>query len=50
MGRTRVDHLCTVLNGNLDNLVAGEIGSDGGVLATLSNDVGFVGLCKDELA
>ena len=50
MGRTRVDHLGTVLNANLDNLITREIGSNGGVLTTLSNDVGFVGLCNRESA
>ena len=41
---TRVDQLSAVLNSNLDDLVAGEISSDRGVLASLANDVGFVGL------
>ena len=45
-GPTRVDHLGSVLNGNLDDLVAGEISTNGGVLASLANDVGFVGLCN----
>jgi hypothetical protein len=41
---TRVNQLSAVLNSNLDDLVAGEISSDRGVLASLANDVGFVGL------
>ena len=43
--RTRVNQLGAVLYSNLDNLVAGEISSDRGVLASLANDVGFIGLC-----
>lgn len=39
-----MNQLSAVLNGNLDNLVAGEISSDRGVLASLANDVGFIGL------
>lgn len=39
-----MDHLRAVLDGNLDNLIASEIRSDRGILTTLSNDVGFVGL------
>jgi hypothetical protein len=34
-----------VLDGDLDDFVAGKISSDGGILTTLANDVGFVGLC-----
>lgn len=37
--------MSAVLYGNLDDLVAGEISCDRGVLASLANDVGFVGLC-----
>lgn len=44
MQLTRVNQLSAVLNSNLDDLVAGEISSDRGVLASLANDVGFVGL------
>ena len=44
-GFTWVDHLSTMLDGDLDDFVAGEISSDGGILTTLANDVGFVGLC-----
>lgn len=40
-----MNQLSAVLNSDLDNLVAGEISSDRGVLASLANDVGFVGLC-----
>ena len=43
---TRVNHLNAMLDGNLDNLVAGKISSHGGVLAALANDVGLVGLCE----
>lgn len=39
-----MNQLSAVLNGNLDNFVAGEISSDRGVLASLANDVGFIGL------
>lgn len=42
---TRVDHLNTVLEGDLDNLITGQVGADGGILSTLANDVGFIGLC-----
>lgn len=41
---TRVDHLSAMVFGNLNDLVASEISTDGGVLAALANDVGFVGL------
>ena len=40
-----MDQLNAVLDGNLDNLVASEIGSDRGILTALGDDVGFVGLC-----
>lgn len=40
-----MNQLSAVLDSNLDNLVAGEISSDRGVLASLANDVGFIGLC-----
>jgi hypothetical protein len=40
-----VDHLDTVLKSDLDDLVASEISTNGGVLATLANDVRFIGLC-----
>lgn len=43
-GPTRVNHLCAVLDSNLDNLITSEIGSDWGVLASFSNDIGFVSL------
>ena len=43
---TRMDHLSSVLESDLDNLVAGEIGTHRGVLSSLANDVGFVGLCS----
>lgn len=45
--RTRVNHLDAMLFGNLDNLVAGEVSTDGGVLASLADDVGFIGLCDN---
>lgn len=44
---TRVDHLCAVVFGDFDDLVASEIGANGGVLAALANDVGLVGLYLD---
>jgi hypothetical protein len=40
-----MDHLCAVLDSNLDDLVAGEVCTDGGVLAPLANNVSLVGLC-----
>ena len=45
-----MDQLSTVLNSDLDNFVASEIGTDGGILTALSNNVGFVGLCDFSLA
>lgn len=45
--RTRVNHLNAMLFGNLDNLIAGEVGSNGGVLASLADDVGFISLCDN---
>lgn len=33
-----------MLNSNLDDLVTSEIGTDGGVLATLANDIRLIGL------
>lgn len=41
-----MDHLRAVLDSDLDNLIACEISSHRGVLASLANDVGFVGLCN----
>ena len=41
-----MDQLSAMLNGDFDDLVTSEISSDGGILATLSNDVGLVGLCN----
>lgn len=35
-----------MLNGNLDDFISGQIGSDWGVLATLANDISLVGLWK----
>lgn len=42
---TGMDHLGAMLNGNLDDLVASEISTNGGVLSTLANDVRLIGLC-----
>lgn len=42
---TRVDHLRAVVFGDFDDLVASQISPNRGVLASLANDVGFVGLC-----
>jgi hypothetical protein len=39
-----VDHVDAVLNGNLDDLVAGQVGTDRCVLAAGANLVGLVGL------
>lgn len=43
---TRVNHLRAVLLCDFDDLVACEISSDRGVLASLANDVGLVRLCS----
>lgn len=40
-----MDHLGAMLECDLDNLVAREISANRGVLPTLANDVGLVGLC-----
>ena len=45
-----MNQLSAVLNGNLDDLVAGEISSDRGVLASLANDVGFIGLWENKVS
>ncbi len=42
--RTWMDHLSTMLQCNLDDLIAGQIGPDRCVLAALADDVGLVGL------
>jgi hypothetical protein len=42
---TRVNHLRSMLDSNLDYLVSGKIGANGCVLPALTNDVGLVGLC-----
>ncbi len=41
---TWVNHLSAVLNGNLDDFITSQICTNGSVLASLANDVGFVGL------
>lgn len=41
-----MDHLCAMLDGDLDNLIGGEISSNWGVLSTLANDVCLIGLCS----
>lgn len=41
---TRVNHVDAVVNGNLDNLVGGEVGLHGSVLAGFADDIGLVGL------
>jgi len=40
-----VDHLGAVVDGNLDDLVASEVGADRSVLPALANDVRLIGLC-----
>lgn len=40
-----MNHLCAMLKGDFDNLIASQISTDWGVLASLADDVGFVGLC-----
>ena len=47
---TGMDHLSSVLEGDLDDLVAGEIGTHRGVLSSLANDVGLVGLCSRRIS
>jgi len=43
---TGMDHLGAMLNGDLDDLVAGKISTNGSVLPALSNHVCLVGLCN----
>lgn len=45
-----MDHLGAVLDGNLDDLIAGEIGANRGVLPALANDVCLIGLCSPLLS
>jgi hypothetical protein len=40
-----VNHLCAVLNRNLDDFVSGKVGADWRVLSSLANDVRLVSLC-----
>lgn len=42
--RTRVNHLNAMLFGNLDDLVASQVSTHWGVLASLADDVGFISL------
>jgi hypothetical protein len=42
--QTGVDHLHAVFDRNLDNLITSQVCADRGVLSTLANDVGFIGL------
>ena len=42
---TRMDHLSPVLNSDFDNLVAGEVSANWGVLPTLADDICLIGLC-----
>lgn len=39
-----MDHVDIVLEGDFDNLVAGEVGADWSVLSSFADNVGFVGL------
>lgn len=41
-----MNHLGTMLDSNLDDLVASQVSSDGGILSTLSNDICLIGLCE----
>lgn len=43
---TRMDHLNTMFQGNFYNFVAGKVSADWCVLASFTDDVGFIGLCK----
>ena len=44
--RTRMDHVGAMLQSDLDDLIAGKVGANRGILAALANDVGLIGLCK----
>ena len=39
-----MNHIHIMLLRNLDDLVAGEVGSHGCILSLLANDIGFIGL------
>ncbi len=41
--RTWVYHVDAMLLGDLDDLISGQVCSDGGVLSSLANHVGFIG-------
>ena len=41
---TWMDHVDAVLNGNLDNLITSQVCADWRILATLANDISFIGL------
>ena len=45
-----MDPLSAVLDSDLDDFVAGKVGTDRGILTALSDNVGFVGLCWGWLA
>lgn len=47
---TGVDHLGAMVDGNLNDLVGGEISTNGGVLSTLANDVRLIGLCVPSIS
>lgn len=41
-----MDHVGAMLQSDLDDLIAGKVGANRGILAALANDVGLIGLCK----
>lgn len=45
--QTRVDHVGTMLDGNANDLITSKIGPNGGILTTLADDVGLIGLCEN---
>ena len=42
-----MDHLHAMLQSNLDDFVACQICSNGCILSSLANDIGFIGLCRN---
>jgi hypothetical protein len=41
---TRVNHLHAVLDSDFDNLITSQVCANRGILSTLANDIGFIGL------
>jgi len=42
-----MDHLDSMLQGNLDDLVPSQVSTNWGVLSALSDHIGFIGFCKN---